>query len=109
MGIQRESWSSRSRHASVVPIALTSAWFIQRKSNTGRSERIGGSQLKLWPTGGDVVAHSNELAPHGSAPSVIGDRNVRTRLITKGITEMTWITRPTDAIVLSSGTSSTSG
>ena len=84
IGAQRESCSSRSCQAWVVPIALTSGWFIQRKSNTGRSERIGGSQSKLCTGGGDVVAHSNELACHGSAPSVVGRRNDRTRLITNG-------------------------
>jgi hypothetical protein len=67
-----------------VPAALTSSWLIQRRSKTGRSERIGGSQAKLCSGGGDDVAHSSELACHGSAPAVGGRRKERTTLIRNG-------------------------
>src|SRR5207247_4230248 len=46
-----------------------------RSSNTGRSERIGGRRRKLWCGGGEDVAHSSELPPHGSSPAVAGPRS----------------------------------
>ena len=63
-----ESWSGGRQPRP----AATSGCSLQRRSNTGRSERIGGSHVKLCSGGGDDVAHSSELACHGSAPAVGG-------------------------------------
>src|SRR5205823_14572498 len=48
------------------PPCATCPW---RASNTGRSERISGSRSKLYGGGGDEVAHSRVLPPHGSSPA----------------------------------------
>ncbi len=45
------------------------------RSQTGRSERIGGSESKLCSGGGDVVAHSSVWPPHGSSPAGSPCRN----------------------------------
>ncbi|MCY1462944.1 hypothetical protein D9M71_807730 [compost metagenome] len=40
------------------------------RSSAGRSERIRGSEVKLWRGGGQDVAHSREAPkPHGSSTS----------------------------------------
>src|SRR6266511_3418557 len=67
-------------HAHGCPSADSPAW---RASNTGRAERIGGRASKLWGGGGDDVAHSSVLAPHGSADAVLGLRSVTNTLAKK--------------------------
>ena len=40
-----------------------------RRSNIGRSLRMGGSRSKLYAGGGEEVAHSSVFASHGSSPT----------------------------------------
>src|SRR5688572_24297480 len=57
------SFSSSSRSA-------ISGWC---RSNAGDSERIRGSEWKLWRGGGLLVAHSSERPqPHGSSRAISG-------------------------------------
>ena len=84
-----------------------SACSLQRRSNTGRSERIGGSHVKLCSGGGEDVAHSSELACHGSAPAVGGERSERTTLTTNGMNDTNRITVPIVAITFQRSKSST--
>ncbi len=86
--------------ASAVPTAPTSGCCIQRRSNTGRSERIGGSHLKLCSGGGEEVAHSNVYACHGSAPALRGPRSDFTMLITNGTNDTNRTRYPMDEITL---------
>ena len=81
-----------------MPGAATSGWLIQRRSKTGRSERMGGSQSKLWWAGGDDVAHSRECASHGSAPHVAGERRERTTLIPNGTNDRNSTSKMIDPI-----------
>ena len=47
---------------------MRSAMWGWCSSKAGRSERIGGSSVKLCRGGGQLVAHSSELPwPHGSS------------------------------------------
>jgi len=45
-------------------------------SYTGREDRISGKRSKLCGGGGDVVAHSRVLPPHGSGTADLGLRSV---------------------------------
>ena len=58
------------------------------RSHTGRSERIGGSDVKLCGGGGEVVAHSSVWAPHGLSPAGTGCRHETHRFQKNGSTEM---------------------
>ena len=69
--------SARRRRSCRRPPAPPSAG-----RTTGRSERIGGSESKLCAGGGEVVAHSSVLAPHGSSGAVRGLRSVM-KMLTK--------------------------
>src|SRR3954447_11263383 len=54
-----------------------------RASQTGRSERTVGIERKLCFGGGEVVAHSSELASHGSSAAFAERRSVSTMLTRK--------------------------
>ena len=79
-----------------MPAAPIPSWLIHRRSKTGRSERIGGNQVKLCSGGGEVVAHSSEFACHGSAPTVRGPRRPYTTAIRNGTIEAVNTTKPID-------------
>src|SRR5207245_2244112 len=56
--------SNAGRCSAPSPLSAAS-----RRSRSGRSERMRGSEAKLYGGGGEVVSHSSVLASHGSLPA----------------------------------------
>src|SRR5439155_4371796 len=95
---QRSPQAHRCFGSASFAARIAAAW---RASNTGRSERMGGNERKLWCGGGEVVHHSRELAPQGSFGWSGGRRSARKTATRNGIVPSARMTLPTVDTTLS--------